>query len=129
MQNPKQPHPNENSENLGDRFKEWLSDNPWAGIFMIILLLVIIVYQYCNMPETPTAGPLTVSFDPLGGAAINDSKDGNHDGQLNPGEQAEVRVRLTSTSKDTIPAFTLALSSSSKEVELPDNRLSFPAIN
>lgn len=129
MQNSNPQYPNGDSKIPWGKFKEWLSQNPLAGILMIILLLVVIVYQYCNGPGTPAAGPLAVSFDPLGGAAVNDSKEGNNDGQLNPGEQAEVRVRLTNTSRDTMPAFTLALASSSQEVLLPDNRLSFPAIN
>lgn len=129
MQNSNPQYPNGGAKLPWDNFKEWLSQNPGGIILIIILLLVVIVYQYCNMPGTPTAGPLAVSFDPLGGAVVNDSKEGNNDGQLNPGEQAEVRVRFTNTSRDTIPAFTLALVSSSQEVLLPDNRLSFPVIN
>jgi len=118
MQNP-------NPQKPGNGFKEWLSKNPWVGI-IIIILLVIIIYQLCKKP--PTGGiPPGLTFNPLNGGVIADSL-GNRDGQINPGERVNIRVRLFNTGKELIPAFTLALSTQDSGVTFIDNRVAFDAI-
>lgn len=97
----------------------------WLIIAGLLLLLLIILYLRVK-PEKPVVNPDELAFNPLGGTTINDTL-GNDDGQLNPGEQVKVQVRLTNAGERTLPAFALLLAARQSGVTFinNDNRVQF----
>jgi hypothetical protein len=119
--------PNSNDPQNPGGFKGWLTKNPGA-ILLILVLLVIIIYQKCKEPDTPTEDDKpALTFNPLNAGVIVDSL-GNGDGQVNPDEQIKIRLRLTNPGKTAIAGFDLELTTPDSGVILIDNRLHFNRI-
>ena len=85
------------------------------------------IFIICEPPGAPFPAE-NLGFNPLDGTVIADSA-GNGDGQLNPGERASVRLRVTNVSKEALPAFSLVMTTREPDVKLSDDRVRFDRLD